>query len=144
MDQSDVVKGGGSCKKKRSPLKTMYMEAERMVSSRRWDQEKWRIFWVENQSAMCQLHSQKCFFLLQKSLLGIHYLWLILVSYLIWTHKKCVSLKAIYIKLGCICILNKTVNVSFISSLCIPLYQAHILKFIFWLYVTHWQSISMI
>ena len=58
--------------------------------------------------------------------------------------EMCESLKAIYIKFGCICILNKTVNVSFISSLCIPLYQAHILKFIFWLYVTHWQSIPMI
>lgn len=56
----------------------------------------------------------------------------------------CESLRAIYIKLGCICILNKTVNVSFIFSLCIPLYQACILKLIFWLYVTHWQSISMI
>lgn len=56
----------------------------------------------------------------------------------------CESLKAIYIKLGCICILNKTVDVSFIFSLCIPLYQACILKLILWLYVTHWQSISMI
>ena len=56
----------------------------------------------------------------------------------------CESLKAIYTKLGCICILNKTVNVSFLSLLCIPLYQAHILKLIFWLYATHWQSISMI
>ena len=54
------------------------------------------------------------------------------------------SLKATYIKLGWIHILNKTVNVTFISSLCIPLYQAHIVRFIFWLYVTLRQSISMI
>lgn len=56
----------------------------------------------------------------------------------------CDLLKATYIKLGCIHILNKTVNVTFISSLCIPLYKAHIVKFIFWLYVTQWQSISTI
>lgn len=58
--------------------------------------------------------------------------------------EMCDSLKATYIKLGCIHILNKTVSVTFISSLCIPLYKARIVKFIFWLYVSQWQSISMI
>lgn len=87
----------------RGHVRNMFREAERAVSSKRWDQEN-KGFSGFKMILLCLNYIAKCVSSCYKSLyIVMHYMWPISVTSLIWIHKKCESLDAVYIKLGCIC-----------------------------------------